>query len=547
MKSSFEERAETTGWMKTVLWPAWLFVAVLVAGAGQAAERPNIVLILADDMGYSDLGCYGSEIHTPNLDRLAEEGVRFRSFYNAGRCCPTRAALLTGLYPHQAGMGGMVSGPQEKPDPYQGYLNNECVTLAEVLRTAGYSTFMTGKWHVGEFRPVWPVDRGFDRYYGLISGAMNYFNIDLGKRKGIVRGFAIDDRPYKPPADGFYATDAFTDHALDMLRHRDKSKPFFLYLAYNAPHWPLHAYESDIRRYEGSYRKGWHWLRTERYRRMLALGIIDERYRLAPDDPVVLRWDTLDPARKREMDRKMAVYAAQIDRMDWNIGRLVRYLREDGVLENTIIIFLSDNGGCHEGGPFGQNFRPDLTGPIGSERSYHSYGRGWAHASNTPFRKYKHWVHEGGIITPFIVYWPGKIPDPGAIRTQVGHVIDLMPTLVELAGARYPDSFLGRQIRPMEGRSLVKAILGEEEVPRELYWEHSRNRAVRVGEWKLVAERGEAWELYNLAEDPTELNNLVTDRPKKAEQLLDTWLRWARRVGVRDPDRYAHLPTSKRP
>lgn len=506
------------------------------------ADRPNIVLILADDMGYSDLGCYGSEISTPNLDRLAAEGVRFRSFYNAGRCCPTRAALLTGLYPHQAGMGGMVGGPRETPDPYQGYLNNQCVTIAEVLRSAGYSTFMAGKWHVGEFRPVWPVDRGFDHYYGLISGAMNYFNMRLGKRKGIVRRFAIDDRPFVPPANGFYATDAFTTEAIEMLRRRDRKKPFFLYLAYNAPHWPLHAYEEDIQRYQGKYLDGWSALRRSRYRRMLELGVLDERYRLVPDDPVVPNWESLDEAKRRELDRKMAVYAAQIDRMDRNIGRLLSFLKQDGVADETIVFFLSDNGGCHEGGPFGQNFRPDLTGPIGSEYSYHSYGRGWAHASNTPFRKYKHWVHEGGIATPLIVFWPGRIRDPGAISTQVGHVIDIMPTMIELAGATYPAEFGGHRILPMEGQSLLPGILGAPTVERELYWEHMQNRAVRMGRWKLVAERGQPWELFDLEADPTELNNLVSSERNKAEELLAAWLAWARRVGVRDPEKFARLP-----
>lgn len=538
--------------VKRAVWPGvdvfrhvWLVLVVaafFVARAVMAQTRPNILLIMADDMGYSDLGCYGSEIETPNIDRLAADGVRFRTFYNAARCCPTRAALLTGLYPHQAGMGGMVGGPKALPGPYQGYLNRECVTLAEVLRAAGYSTFMAGKWHVGEFRPAWPVDRGFDRYYGLISGAMNYFNIRLAKRKGLVRVFAVDDQLYQPPADGFYATDAFTDHALEMLRNRDRSRPFFLYLAYNAPHWPLHAHEEDIRRYQGSYMDGWEALRQRRYRKMVDMGIIDERYRLVPEDPAVPAWEMLSLDKKREMDRKMAVYAAQIHRMDWNIGRVLDYLKEDGALENTVVMFLCDNGGCHEGGPLGGNFRPDLTGPVGSAQSYHSYGQGWAHASNTPFRKYKHWVHEGGIATPFIVYWPGKIADPGAIRSHVGHVIDIMPTVLELTGAIYPTTFRGHRIRPLEGESLLPAILGIQERPdRELYWEHMENRAVRIGRWKLVGERGRPWELYDLQQDPTELENLVETQSEKAQELLDRWLEWAHRVGVRNPDRYAQL------
>jgi len=500
---------------------------------------------MADDMGYPDIGCFGSEIETPNLDRLAAGGLRFTRFYNAARCCPTRASLLTGLYPHQAGMGGMVSGKAgREAGAYQGYLNDRCVTIAEVLGRAGYATYMAGKWHVGEFRPVWPVDRGFDRYYGLISGGMNYFNIRMGKRKNIFRHFAIDGQPHRPPADGFYSTDAFTDHALKMLREHKAGRPFFLYLAYNAPHWPLHAPEEEIEKYLGKYMGGWAALRSERHQRMLQMGLIPETWRLSPQDPKAADWDRLDDAKKRRMDRKMAVYAAMIDRMDQNIGRVVELLKTTGRLENTLVFFLSDNGACHEGGTFGQNFRPDLTGPIGTENSYHSYGISWSNASNTPLRRHKHWVHEGGISTPLVVHWPAGIKARGELRRQVGHVIDLMATCVDVAGAEYPRQFNERAVTPMEGVSLRPFFDEDRTSPRTLCWEHMQNRAIRDGNWKLVAARGGAWELYDMKVDPTELNDLVKAKSDVARDLAGKWAAWAKRVGVQDVDRLGKLDGS---
>lgn len=520
---------------------------VILAGlwglcAGQTATGappPNIVLIMADDMGYSDIGCFGGEIDTPRLDRLAADGLRFTRFYNAARCCPTRASLLTGLYPHQAGMGGMVSGSKggQRAGAYQGYLNDRCVTIAEVLRRAGYAAYMAGKWHVGEFRPVWPVDRGFDRYYGLISGGMNYFNIRLGKRKGIFRHFAIDGREHRPPEDGFYSTDAFTDHALKMVREHRGDRPFFLYLAYNAPHWPLHAPQKEIAKYLGKYTGGWSELRGRRHKRMLEMGLIPKTWRLSPQDPNAADWDKLDEAKRREMDRKMAVYAAVVDRMDQNIGRVVELLESTGRLDGTLIFFLSDNGACHEGGTLGGNFRPDLTGPIGTENSYHSYGLSWSNASNTPFRRHKHWTHEGGIATPLVVHWPEGIKARGELRRQVGHVIDLMATCVDVAGAQYPAESGGHTVVPMEGTSLRPAFDRDRVTPRTLCWEHMQNRGIRDGRWKLVAARGGPWELYDMQVDPTELNNLIGTRTELARELADKWTAWAERVGVAEKAR----------
>ncbi|MFV1964704.1 MAG: arylsulfatase [Pirellulaceae bacterium] len=522
-----------------------LIIHVLPA-LGEPAIRPNILIVLCDDMGYSDIGCYGGEIATPHLDQLAADGLRFIRFYNAARCCPTRASLLTGLYPHQAGMGGMIRSRKDAKTsgPYQGYLNDHCVTIAEVLRQAGYSTYMAGKWHVGEFRPGWPVDRGFDRYYGLISGGMNYFNIRLGKRKGIFRHFAVDGEEYRPPADGFYATDAFTDHALSVLREHDGERPFFLYLAYNAPHWPLHAPDEEIEKYLGKYMCGWSELRRKRHDRMVQMGLIPGTWQLSPQDPNAADWDELDEAKKREMDRKMAVYAAVIDRMDQNIGRVVDLLERMDQLDNTLVFFLSDNGACHEGGTFGQNFRPDLTGPIGTEDSYHSYGISWSNASNTPFRRHKHWVHEGGIATPLIVHWPSGFEARGQLRQQLGHVIDLMSTCVDVAGAEYPRNFKGHTVQPMEGVSLRPYFDEDRDVPRTLCWEHMQNRGIRDGSWKLVGARGGSWELYDTKVDPTELHNLVGARPDLAKKLAAQWAAWAKRVGVRNVDRLGKLDAS---
>lgn len=500
-----------------------------------AASRPNIVIFLADDMGYSDIGCFGSEIRTPNIDKLAADGLRFTQFYNAGRCCPTRASLLTGLYPHQAGMGGMVNS-KSGPGPYQGYLNEQCVTIAEVLKSAGYTTLMSGKWHVGEQRPHWPVDRGFDRYYGLISGAMNYFDIAKGKSADVVRNFAVDGESFSPPNQGWYLTDAITDNAVDYLKAcGGKEEPFFLYVAYTAPHWPLHALEEDVQRYLGTYMEGWDALREKRFERMKALGILRPDAVLPPRDSETADWDSVED--KAAMDRRMAVYAAQIDRMDQGIGRVLAALEGTGKSDNTLVMFLSDNGGCHEGGALGFDNRKNGV-PAGGVDSFMSYGRSWASASNTPFRMYKHWTHEGGISTPLIVRWPAGITTRGGLTQQVGHLVDIMATCVDLAGASYPETWKERSILPMEGHSLLPVLRGDIAQREEtLYWEHMGNRAVRQGDWKLVAADGGPWELYNLQRDRAELDNRYEALPDKAAELRERYERWAQRVGVKPPEK----------
>lgn len=502
-----------------------------------ASERPNIVLVLADDMGYSDIGCYGGEIETPNLDRLAAQGLRFTQFYNAARCCPTRAALLTGLYPHQAGVGKMVSSsPAKQPSPTQGYLNQSCVTLAEVLKTAEYRCYMSGKWHVGEFRPAWPIDRGFDRYYGLISGGMNYFDITKAKRKGLQRVFARDDQRLVPQSENFYSTDAFTDEALASLTHHKQGhgeKPFFLYLAFNAPHWPLHAPPKLIDKYRGRYRDGWDKLRQQRYDRMVEMQLIRPEWKLSPADGH--DWDKLNDQQKTELDLRMAIYAAMVDRMDWNIGRIVDRLRDENRLDNTLFLFLSDNGACHEGGLLGGDFRRDLKGPTGTADSYRTYGQSWSNAGNTPFRKHKHWTHEGGISTPLVAHWPnGMKVKPGSMTSHVGHVIDLMPTLAEVAGAKYPSELNGRKVTPTAGESFAPLFRTSAfPINRPLFWEHMGNAAMRQGKWKLVRSKGQPWELYNLEQDRSELHNLASEHADVVASQSQTWEQWARSVGAK--------------
>lgn len=495
------------------------------------SRRPNIVVILADDMGFSDIGCYGSEIETPHLDRLAAEGVRFTQAYCAARCCPTRAALLTGLYPHQAGMGRMVvrkGGEDREPGPYQGYLNDRCVTLAEVLKSAGYRTYMAGKWHVGEKPEHWPRRRGFDRYFGLISGASSYFEMLPQERDS--RSMALDDDPILPEGDDFYMTDAFTDYAVDFLKgHAGRDEPFLLYLAYTAPHWPLHALPGEIEKYRGQYMMGWDELRRRRHARQLELGIVRPEWPLSPRDPDVPAWDTVED--KDRWDARMAVYAAMIDRMDQGIGRVLRQLDRMGAAEHTLVLFLSDNGACHES-VLSKGYHDPEAAP-GSRRTFDAVERPWANASNTPFRMFKHWVHEGGIATPLIARWPAHIRSGGGLTDQVAHVIDIMPTAVEAAQARYPAEFEDRPVASCEGISLLPVLAGGPSRERPaLYWEHMKNRAIREGKWKLVAKKDDTWELYDLEADRTELKDLSGENVEKARDLIARYDSWAARVGV---------------
>jgi arylsulfatase A-like enzyme len=489
--------------------------------AAAAPRRPNIVLMMADDMGFSDLGCYGSEIATPNLDGLAKSGIRFTQFYNTARCCPTRASLLTGLHPHQAGIGHMVA--DRGLAPYQGYLNDRCVTIAEALREAGYTTLMSGKWHVGEEKPHWPKDRGFDRYFGLFAGSSSYYRVTEA------RPLVVEDQVWRPKDDTFYLTDLFTDRALQFLEENGRGpKPFFLYTAFTSPHWPLHALPEDIARYRGKYKIGWDEVRKRRHARQIEMGLLDRRWPITPRDPDVPAWTGVKDV--DDQDLRMAVYAAQVDRMDQNIGRILKKLQEIGQADNTLILFLSDNGACAE--PL-ERGKPGV--PPGGPDSYTSYGVGWANASNTPFRLYKHWMHEGGISTPLIAHWPGVIRQGGTVTNQPGHLVDIMATCVDVAGGSYPKTYRGRPVTPLEGRSLRPVFEGKRRAGHpHICWEHEGNRAVRQGDWKLVSARpwSAGWELYNMAGDRTELNNLAAKHPERVRAMEKLYEAWAKRCGI---------------
>ena len=521
-----------------------LFTGSLVSSA--ESKRPNVVIIMSDDMGFSDLGCYGGiDQTTPNLDRLASRGVRFTQFYNTARCCPTRAALLTGLYPHQAGVGHMMD--DRGVDGYRGNLNRQCVTIAEVLKPAGYRRYMTGKWHVtkdvGENsdKANWPLQRGFEKYYGTLVGAGNFFD-----PAGLCRQNTLITRKTDPdyqPQD-FYYTDAISDNAIQFLQqHRKETpdQPFFLYVAYTAAHWPMQAPEKDIAKHRGKFDQGYSPHRAARLQRMKELGLVSTDTVLSEGAE---DWSRIEnPAWEA---RCMEVYSAMIEKMDTGIGRIVDDLRASNQLDNTLVLFLQDNGACAEtvgrnAGDRGRETfdgRPVRTGPAampGPGDTYIAYGRGWANVSNTPFREYKHWVHEGGISTPLIAHWPRGIPNEraGQIESQPAHLIDLMSTCVDISGADYPAEFRDQKIKPREGVSLLPAFQGRSLNRREpLFWEHEGNKAIRDGRWKLVAKANQPWELYDLEADRIESHNLAAGHPELVKKLSEQWDACAVRMNV---------------
>ncbi len=510
--------------------------------AGKPAQKPNIIIILADDMGYSDIGCYGSEINTPNLDSLAKEGIRFSQFYNNARSCPTRASLLTGLYPHQTGIGHMTNDPEspaafklaELPG-YQGNLNRKCMTIAEVLKTGGYHTILSGKWHVGMHQEEdKPLQRGFDKFYGLLSGGTNYFHPETLKGRHLTEGTTNIST-----GENFYLTDALTDKAIEYLRDKPEDKPFFLYLAYTAPHWPLQAPLENIAKYRGKYLKDWKDFRKNRLEKMKAIGLVPENTELSEAN--TQDWESLSDKKKDEMDLRMAIYAAQIDRMDENIGRLIKHLKETKQLENIFILFLSDNGACEEGGMLGGGKTENLLTHVGWVLSY---GKVWANVSNTPFKEYKHWVHEGGIRTPAIVYWKQGIPEnkENSVLNQYAFINDIMATAIDLGQAEYPKAYKGNDIYPLEGKSMVPALKNPDlpihDTP--IFWEHEGNRAVRQGKWKIVSKFDAGkndfgpWELYDIDSDASELNNLVSQQKDRTAQMAESYENWARAKNVAD-------------
>ena len=502
--------------------------------AGAAPVKPNILLIMVDDMGFSDLGCYGSEIPTPNIDALAASGVRFTQFYNTARCSTTRASLMTGLYPHQAGMGYLDGLKKPESKGTHARLHDRCVTMAEVLGSAGYHTSIVGKWHLGQQNGTPPWERGFQRTASTQFGEL-YFPKELNREP--CKYVYLDGR--KVPADSpevgtgeWYSTFLFTDWALKFVDDaKAKQKPFFLYFAHGAPHFPLRAPQEAIAKYRGKYKAGWDKLRETRHQKQIELGIVDPQWPLSPRPADVPAWDSLSAEDQDRYDHIMAVYAAMIDCVDQSVGRMVAGLKERGMLDNTLILFLSDNGGNAESGPRGITQGEPLGGP--DSRVF--LGMCWATLNNTPFWRYKHFTHEGGISTPLIAHWPAAIPAArnGKLESQPGHLIDLMATAVDVSGAQYPAEFKGHRILPMEGVSLQPAFSGQP-VSRKnpIYWEHEGNRAIRDGQWKLVMKYCGVWELYDLVADRTERNNVIAKHPDIAKRLQADWEAWAARSFV---------------
>ncbi len=494
---------------------------LLFSKNNKETTKPNIIVILVDDMGYSDVGCYGGEIDTPNIDYLAENGLRFTQFYNCSKCAPTRASLLTGLYNRQAG---------SKSQPAA--LKNT-ITLGEGMKLGGYSTIMSGKWH----EKGTPVNRGFDRYFGFLDGVTNYF---LGSNT-----LRLENKEYTAPKKGFYATDDFTDYAIEKIKQANK--PFFLYLAYNAPHWPLQALPEDIAKYKGKYMKGWDAIRTERLKRMKQIDIVPGYVSKPARDMRIESFKKIED--KEKLDERMAIYAAMIDRVDQNIGRLINTLKSLNIEENTLIMFLSDNGACAGGGPYGSDtfkrgekdkeklgYYLSAGASPGSGGTYSFLGRAWANASNTPLRKYKANPYEGGIRTPFITYWPSIIKQKGKITDQIGHVMDIMATVLDIGGINYPQKYKGKEIIPLAGKSLLPIFHGNKREGHDiLYFARKDDWAIRKGKWKMVKPNTKStWELYDLENDLIESIDLAEEHPeivKKLSSLHATWLEKVNRQG----------------
>ncbi|TCC32139.1 arylsulfatase [Kribbella sindirgiensis] len=510
--------------------------------------RPNVLIILVDDMGYSDIGCFGGEIGTPNIDGLAGNGVRLTNFYNTARCSPSRASLLTGLHPHQTGVAELVNN--DGPGGYPGSLTEHCTTLSETFRAAGYHTHMTGKWHLSNERErpdrSWPTRRGFERFWGTISGAGSYFQTTT-----------LHDGETPVPVDDlgpdFYYTDEIGTHAASAIRDAaDDERPFFGYVAFTAPHWPLHAKDSDLAETRGLFDEGWDVLRTRRRQRQLDAGICAADATLDRRDPDVPAWDD-EPEQKWQLER-MEAYAAQVRAMDRAVGTILTALDDTAQRENTIVLFLSDNGGCAEelrsdpegadrfrrhhliippSAPDGTPMRVGNSPEIrpGTADTYTSYGQAWANLSNTPFRLYKRWVHEGGIATPLIVSWPAGDLTGGVIDAP-HQLTDIAPTLLEATGVPAPTERSGRRVPALPGVSMLELLHGGSAVEHDLFWEHIGNAAIRSGRWKLVREFGGPWELYDLAVDRSESNDQAADHPERVADLAARWQSWADEVGV---------------
>ncbi|MCM2374765.1 arylsulfatase [Aporhodopirellula aestuarii] len=467
-----------------------------------ATDGPNVVYILADDMGYSDLGCYGSEIETPNLDQLAEKGVRFTQFNNAAKCEPTRASLMSGQYWQDAGFG-VRRGP----------------TMGEVMKSAGYATFAVGKWHLDGN----PVDRGFDRYFGHLSGGSHYFQCNASKR--------LDDKPFKEkPNEKFYMTDANADYAIRFIDEHHKQNPdtpFFMYLAFNAPHSPLHALTEDIEKYRDKYGVGWDKIREARYQKQIASGVTQEQWKLSPREASVPAWDSMREDEREYEATRMAIYAAMVDRMDQAIGRVVAKIRETGDEENTLVVFLSDNGGSASDVTIAEQTPDALLGPSGAGKDGYWVGLGWANASNTPFHSHKVEMGNGGVVTSCIASWPAAVKHPGSITDEPSHIIDLMATLVDVGDLELPTTFKGKKLSALPGKSLRPLLTGDRRESHEaLYFHLFHNRAIVSGQWKLTTDWDHPWQLFNLSNDRTELTDVSSQHPEIAARLRKQWEDW---------------------
>lgn len=524
-----------------------------------SSKRPNIVLILTDDMGFSDIGCYGGEIETPNVDGLAASGVSLNQFYNTARCSPSRASLMTGLHPHQTGIG--ILNYDDSPEGYPGDLNNRCFTIAEALKPAGYRSYLAGKWHVSKdihsSSHSWPTRRGFDKFYGTLEGAGSYF-----MPRTLTRGEVnVEHEAAADPE--YYYTDAISDNAVKFIGQHEEEHaddPFFLYVAYTAPHWPLHAPDKEIEKYLDRFDSGWDTLRRQRLTRLIEAGIISQMWPLTDRDPRVPAWEDVQHQEWEAI--RMAVYAAMIDRMDQGVGRILDELEAKGMSDDTIVLFMSDNGGCAEEMPLesardfvttyvtfdsqtrdGRDVHPGNDPSIvpGGEDTYTTYGRSWANLSNTPFREYKHWIHEGGIATPLIVRWPAGLPR-GVQREQPHQLPDVMATLLDATGVEYPATGPAGTPHPLEGVSMLPTLrTGATDPERILYWEHEGNCGVRRDRWKLVKKHAQPWELYDMVADRTELHDKAAEHPEIISELSAAYSLWAERIGVVPRERILNL------
>ncbi|MFM9825682.1 arylsulfatase [Flavobacterium sp.] len=560
--------------MRSIRCDKRLFLVLMCLVAGIAfsqpkkanTKKPNVIVILTDDMGFSDIGCFGSEIKTPNIDKLATNGISFTHFYNTARCSPSRASLMTGLYPHQAGMG-FLSNYNYDEAGYVDDLSKKAVTIAEVFKQAGYATYMSGKWHLNKEKSIpndrsnWPLQRGFDRFFGMLIGSGSFYD----------PGTLMSDNTFIAPGKDFYLTHAITNNVVRFIDENPKEKPFFFYIAYTAAHWPLQAPENEVQKYKGVYDKGWDETRKLRFEKLKKLGIISKKAVLTARGVDIPEWKN-EPMKDWQV-RRMEVYAAMVDIMDQGIGKIISTLEKNGELENTVIFYMHDNGGCAEtlnsneaeipltdeqkkGKPFakdsiflgkiptytrdGEFIRSGKGIMPGPANTWTAYGEEWANVSSTPFRLYKHFVHEGGIASPLIIHWPEGIKAKGKLRTQPGHLIDIMATCVEIAGLQYPTNFNGNAIYPLEGKSLVPAFTNKSINREFIFWEHEGNRAIRMGNWKLVSKTQKqkkftpadenSWELYDMEEDPSESINLAFKYPDKVKTMAALWEKEARRT-----------------